>query len=694
MQRGQSFARRSSTSSLHQQSPREYNRQPDVPCWNGEAWALDDGLVLNLPIFDGCCEEFKRLLLREIRKKELEMAQQETWHDEVNNCLLTLETLPEDMLPPCKPSTIGEAMESGNYVCRGGDYETKLVVVLQGEVEKRVGEAPAGGRCVVRTLTRGDYEGITEFLGVGSEQRTCALRVSKDGSKVRYVERSCLNKLLEQTVDDDEQVPRWPKEVAYFQELSLDRIDSLRHQNSKELLSWKPAGDTPLEYLNLPGQDLFLIDNALGTSVSGPLPEGIEERYFFDGQSVILPEVAGDCCVMVLRGELEALVPLGCQGQCLSRPAKPRPDAPSSWLGDGRRPQRPRPLQGTQALSESRKSSKTVSSGKSAKTPPPVKKLQMVTLVASKKLKRAVQALKEAAEKGEIDLSEQTSTDYTWTWDDPRALDAINVLRKSSLLTPVGEKKAAEVDLHQNPPAPPPPPEPQAVFKPGSMVGTLALLGTPVVFAGAVRAKGPALVTVLHRNVLLEALRNQAERQLFMPVGVTSDELVGVLSKPKALNDGVTKDRLGPETGPPPHTASSGPAGPAAGTRSCWQSGKYRGRAGADAFDLVLVNALRNDVLIWEIIGGEPWRLLENFVRLFEPRWLLPNEVVVVDEEPDADFLVVIIHGSFIVSLEGAEIDRISEGVVRGAAQILNLSDWTCTISVDPNQQGEALTET
>ena len=38
------------------------------------------------------------------------------------------------------------------------------------------------------------------------------------------------------------------------------------------------------------------------------------------------------------------------------------------------------------------------------------------------------------------------------------------------------------------------------------MIGQLALLGIPVVLGGAVRAKGPCHVVVLHRHILLEAL--------------------------------------------------------------------------------------------------------------------------------------------------------------------------------------------
>ena len=126
--------------------------------------------------------------------------------------------------------------------------------------------------------------------------------------------------------------------------------------------------------LSLPAhaQAVFMVDNALGTSVSGPLPEGIEERrrprspqkkrrallpsfspslppsfaatvrYYFDGQTILKPGVMGDSAILILRGEVahrvheigtsganaalagmknslrqvEALVPEGCAGDC------------------------------------------------------------------------------------------------------------------------------------------------------------------------------------------------------------------------------------------------------------------------------------------------------------------------------------------------------------------------------------------
>ena len=40
-------------------------------------------------------------------------------------------------------------------------------------------------------------QGITEFLGVGSEQRTCALRAGPEGARVRFVGRQALTELPE-----------------------------------------------------------------------------------------------------------------------------------------------------------------------------------------------------------------------------------------------------------------------------------------------------------------------------------------------------------------------------------------------------------------------------------------------------------------------------------------------------------------
>ncbi|CAE8639087.1 unnamed protein product, partial [Polarella glacialis] len=325
----------------------------EVPCWYGEAWAVEDGMVLNLPVFKGCSFAFKRLLLRAIREYEYIECGKETWYDVDHDEIITLERLPPDRLPPLKLDFIGSIIEPGQYICKGGDYDSRLVLVISGTVEKLVGDSAGGGLCVTRVLQENDCEGLTEFLGVGTEQRTCALRAGPEGARVRYVSRTSLTALLNMREPDPTKQrppgkeylgpimkPSWENEAAYFGILSLDRIDSLNHKASRELLVWQPgpkgSPDTPLDLLSLPGQTIFMLDNALGTSVSGPLPEGIEDRYFFDGQTVLKPGVQGDCCIMILRGEVEALIPDGCQGVCLARQHLPNPDAVGSWLGEGR----------------------------------------------------------------------------------------------------------------------------------------------------------------------------------------------------------------------------------------------------------------------------------------------------------------------------------------------------------------------
>ncbi|CAK0878182.1 unnamed protein product, partial [Prorocentrum cordatum] len=202
----------------------------------------------------------------------------------------------------------GNAVDQGEFVCRGGDYDTKLILVLSGTLEKLVGDSPYGGRCVVRHLRRGDCEGLTEFLGAGSEQRTCCLRGGPGGARVRFVTRERFQKLLREEapgLEEGRAALKFPDEAAYFAKLVLDRIDSLSHKAAEELLEWPSGveGQAPLRLMSLPGQTLFSVDSGLGTSVSGPLPEGIEERYFLDGQTVIRPGIRGDCCVMILRGE-------------------------------------------------------------------------------------------------------------------------------------------------------------------------------------------------------------------------------------------------------------------------------------------------------------------------------------------------------------------------------------------------------
>lgn len=106
---------------------------------------------------------------------------------------------------------------------------------------------------------------------------------------------------------------------------------------------------------------------------------------------------------------------------------------------------------------------------------------------------------------------------------------------------------------------------------------------------------------------------------------------------------------------------------------------------------LLLLNAIRQSTLLWDLLNDAPPRLLEAFVKLFEPRYLLPNEIVVCDEEPDSDFMFVVIHGTFIIQLEGAEIDRVGQGAIQGEAQLLGLNDWTRTVIADPKHQGECM---
>ena len=90
--------------------------------------------------------------------------------------------------------------------------------------------------------------------------------------------KACLRlqeKEVERTTDDpDEPIMRlkWTYEVSYFNELSLDRIDSLNHkahekegkrlietlQEARNLLLWNPGPadglEKPLDFLQLPGQ--------------------------------------------------------------------------------------------------------------------------------------------------------------------------------------------------------------------------------------------------------------------------------------------------------------------------------------------------------------------------------------------------------------------------------------------------------
>jgi len=675
------------------------------PGWIGEAWSRDDGLMMNLPVFKGCCPAFKRLLLRAVREWEYEDRGRETWYEPDFDEICTLETLPPDRLPPLSADMRGQVIDPGEYVCYGGDYDNKLVVVLVGTLEKLVGDAPNGGKCITRTLVRGDCEGLTEFLGAGSEQRTCALRAGKDGARVRFVTREAVQKLISQTLPvpegEEEEEPRlkWPAEAAFFESLRIDRIDSLNHKASRDILYWRPAGDAPMDLMMVEGQSMFVVDNALGTSVSGPLPEGLEERYFFDGQTVVKKGVAGDCLIMILRGEVEAEVPPGCGGKVLPRNCKPIPGLSGSWIGEGRE-RDPPPEEVQEEVSEVDENwippPVTVEELAAAEAEEALKKKQvcLVGVVLPKHFRLAMKKLRQASEAGRLDLSGQATTDWRWLWGDPQALVALKVLKENRLLSPAGEEILEEVQEYQDPPEPPPPPQSQALLGPGSLVGPLALLGVPVVLAGTLRAKGPVLVVILHRHILLKALEGCPEEELFRSKGVTQKERVRSLGRPpKKLEVLDRPAHLGPVTGPPARADNEvdGPTEALAGTASAWRRGQYAEMGGYDALEHVMLESIKSYVLLWDLIHDAPPRLLDAIVKQFEPRWLLPGEVVIVDEEPDADFLFIIIHGTFVVYLEGAEIERLYQGSVQGAAQLLTLNDWTRTVQVDVNHQGEAM---
>eukprot|EP00913_Durusdinium_trenchii_P000992 g915.t1 len=562
-------------------------------------------------------------------------------------------------------------LEPGEYICRGGDYDDKLVVIIRGTVEKLVGDAPQGGLCIVRTLKRGDCEGITEFLGVGSEQRTCALRAGPDGARVRFVQRQALTELLqEKVVDENAEQPeewgngihdpdeprvmrlKWTYEVGYFNELSLDRIDSLNHKEARTLLLWNPGPvdslEEPLDFLQLSGQSIFMVDNALGTSVSGPLPEGIEERYYFDKQTILRPGVPGDCAILILRGQVEALVPDGCAGNCLPRAWQAdEEDITTSWLGDGRDANVPLLAKLAPKVQQELDADQEK-----------VRKYLMEQPDRTAEQEVAMAHLRKAAEDGQLDLSHMKTTDWRWLWGDKEVLVVFDCLERAKLLSPYGIQLSEQVRLFLNPPEEEPPPEPQAVLGPGMQLGRLALLGVPIVLSGVVRAKGPVLVAILHRSVLLQALENCAEKELFLPHGLTIHDRLEVLKAlPSTKNE--VKDRpshLGPITGPPAHKDENK-------VKTFWQ----------------------------DLVHDAPPRLLDQLVRAWEPRWLLPGETIVADEEPDADFVFVLVHGSCVVLLEDREIENVGQGSVQGAAQLLALNGWTRTVQVSPTCNGEAM---
>eukprot|EP00928_Gymnodinium_smaydae_P013673 TRINITY_DN14974_c0_g1_i1.p1 TRINITY_DN14974_c0_g1~~TRINITY_DN14974_c0_g1_i1.p1 ORF type:complete len:1193 (+),score=262.83 TRINITY_DN14974_c0_g1_i1:321-3581(+) len=646
---------------------------------------------------------------------EYEVAGSETWYDRDNDKICQISKMPPEILPPLRQDFIGERFDAGDSIFQGGDWDARLVLILGGSVEKLVGN----GQCTTRILTRGDCEGLTEFLGCGSQQRTCALRAGKDGAHVRWMPREAVQELLKQEIpapvieteedsgseipDEDEpqepeMVSKWPKEVDYFEELLLEQIDALPHDASRELLKWDLGGGEILEFMKIPGQTLFNIDDSLGLKTAGPLPEGIEERYFFDNQIVFKKGIPGDCLVMILRGEVRAEVPEDCGGTCV--PALEWLDALKkeqkgkklgSWIGDGRKEVVVEEEEEVEDIPENE--SELEFFPKEEVYDPGKERIYISTLVRTDKMKSAKKHLNAAVDNGTLPPQEG-NTDWSWEVRDPAALVALDVLERRKYLTPLGEQKAEMVREFQNPPPEEPPPEPRAILRSGSLIGSLALLGVPVVFSGDVRAKGPMLCVILHRHILLEALQDLPEYGLFASRGIKMKETIEILSTPLRPHgdEGLPSSTGAPSTGPPPAEEKSA-SDPGAGSLTAWKSedSPYFERPGGDSMWLLLLNAVRKCTLLWDIIVGAPPRLLEDFIRLFQPRWLLPCDIVVQDEEPDCNFLFVVIHGSLVVTLDGSEIDRIGQGDIQGEAQLLGLNDWTRTIHVDPKHQGEAM---
>mmetsp|Transcript_49448 Transcript_49448/g.110894 ORF Transcript_49448/g.110894 Transcript_49448/m.110894 type:complete len:791 (+) Transcript_49448:62-2434(+) len=577
----------------------------EEPCWWNEAWCREDQVVLDLPIFDQCCESFKRLVLREIRMWEAAFYAVETWYDREKDKVITLESLPEEMLPPLKKEFIGQRFEEGETICHGADFDTNLIVVLNGTVEKRVANSARGGLCAVKRLMRGDVEGVTEFLGAGSAQRQCALQAVGGPARVRYVQQSSIQKLCQ--LESADGVLRYPHEAAYFESLMLQRDDALPHSAAKKLLTWFPGEEGALDYLKLKHQQMLEIDSALGMKSTERLPEGIEERYYLDGQVVVRKGVPGTCALMILRGEVEATVPEACRGNCVDTAGVATEEVDASsldcWLGDGRRS------------------------------------------AFSKAL-------------------------------DAKALAALESRSSQDIETNSTDLKG-----------------PPAYLGSGATFGHLTLLGVPVVFTGDVVARGPVVVAVLHRHVLLMALHAEESLRLFQPVGIPHTDMIKYLSAPmpKKVEGGDRASHLGPAAGPPARRALPAEHQQSlAATYRAWMDGSCAGHAGADALQLVLLKAMRDEALLWKMIGGQPPRLLDAMVRVWEPRWLLPNQVVVADEET-CDALFLCLHGSFVVSVVGAETARLQQGDVFGQAQLLSLNSWTRTVRVDPKFQGEAM---
>jgi CRP-like cAMP-binding protein len=661
---------------------------------DADEMAEPDRQVFGQPLFKDCRPDFLKLLLRELRLFEFEVHGISTWLDE-NEQIFKVSALAPDQLPPYMPKVVGQQFNYDDYLCSYDDYGIDLIVVISGKVEKII-----SGH-IMQVLGAGDAEGVNEFLG-WTTRRKCTLRIAEEGTRVRFLSREILLKVLDRThqvpkaveSDEDEEEeeeegenggdaddaneddPPPEEDAEGLEEEAEISQDENQEEQFEDVYTW----DFERELFSklTPDQvDAVSPSEVLAMSFWGPLDhqsresfQGLcfEERYYLPGQYIIRSHTDADCAVIFLRGT----------GAFEEQEVADK--EASSWLYQGY----------------------------------VVKDKKKVGSHRKTRVVRQVVTFNKQEMQG-------TSSAHVAGGGESRGLGHTVVPGV------VPEDDFIEV-------------------KSGTVIGALSLVGGQVQIGGLIKARTPVLVAIVWHHIFKDFLSGQSpelkrrmpdarqrtaffeseplhEARFFHRGNV--DAALTKIRKKYELEEKLKK--AGKQRHPP--TPAQGPAGrspspsrrgrnlkpgrsaigelmeqrspravldntgqPLAGTSDGFHShmSQYKGQGAYDALRLVLLHSFQNHNLLNEILDNAPQQLLESLIAAFEPRWCVPGQVIVMDEE-EYEALFVFLYGDFTVHVAGADVAELSQGAIQGEAQLLGLLPWTRTIRAAERNKTEAL---
>eukprot|EP00746_Dinoflagellata_sp_MGD_P168375 gnl/MRDRNA2_/MRDRNA2_99792_c0_seq1.p1 gnl/MRDRNA2_/MRDRNA2_99792_c0~~gnl/MRDRNA2_/MRDRNA2_99792_c0_seq1.p1 ORF type:complete len:1150 (-),score=239.31 gnl/MRDRNA2_/MRDRNA2_99792_c0_seq1:43-3492(-) len=662
-----------------------------------------DRQVFGQPLFKDCRPDFLKLLLRELRLFEFEVHGISTWLDE-NEQIFKVSSLPPDQLPPFMPKVVGQVFNYDDYLCSYDDYGIDLIVVISGKVEKII----AGN--IMQVLTAGAAEGVNEFLG-WTTRRKCTLRIAEEGTRVRFLSRELLLKVLDRTHqvkkeiesdEDEDEEEEEGEEKAGEDEPNEDDVapeedgegleeeeEISQEENQEEQFEDVYTWDFERELFSklTPDQvDAVSPEEVLAMSFWGPLDhqsreafQGMcfEERYYLPGQYIIRSHTDADCAVIFLRGT-------GAFEEQDAAPAEARVEA-NSWLYEGyvvkdkKKVGSHRKTRVVRQVIQGGNASQPLGKGETPKGVTPLKKVES---------------------------------------EKPGGLGGI-------VPGVVPEDDFIEV-------------------KSGTVIGALSLVGGQVQIGGLIKARTPVLVAIVWHHIFKDFLSGSqsAELRRRMPDGKQRtaffeteplhearffhkgnvDAALMKIRKKYELEEKMKKaGKRGPPTpiqgqgrSPSPSRRRNNKPGrsaigelmeqrspravldntgqPLGGTADGFHSNmsQFKGRGAYDALRLVLLHSFQNHNLLNEILDNVPQQLLESLVTAFEPRWCVPGQVIVADEE-EYEALFVFLYGDFTVHVAGADVAELSQGAIQGEAQLLGLLPWTRTIRASEKNKTEAL---